>query len=219
MLHSTNAWPRRPDCGSPPASARPPQGHPRPRGTRADRPADQRATGGARSARAARRARHRIGTPRASLHHRINQRVVQFFDAGLVEEVRRCKRPPNRCASVAAQAIGYREVIAMLAGEASLGQTIELIQVRTRQFAKRQATWFRGLEEVRSLALVPDQGPETDRRTPASTHRGSGKSSRDPQLDLSRFRIICYQSRHGMTPSWYARSCASCQAGKPYSLS
>ena len=48
----------------------------------------------------------------------------------------------------------------MLAGEASLSQTIERIQARTRQFAKRQATWFRGLEEVRSMAVVPDESPE-----------------------------------------------------------
>ena len=98
--------------------------------------------------------------PRASLHQRINQRVVQFLDAGLVEEVRVLQAAPQPMCSVAAQAIGYREVIVMLAGEASLSQTIELIQARTRQFAKRQATWFRGLEEVGSLAVVPEEGPE-----------------------------------------------------------
>ncbi len=98
--------------------------------------------------------------PRASLHDRINRRVVQFFDAGLVEEVRTLQAAPRPLCSVAAQAIGYREVIAMLAGEVSLSQTIEHVQARTRQFAKRQATWFRGLAEVRSLAVVQEEGPE-----------------------------------------------------------
>ena len=98
--------------------------------------------------------------PRATLHQRINQRVIQFFDAGLVEEVRALQAAPLPLCGVAAQAIGYREVIAMLAGEASLSQTIEQVQARTRQFAKRQATWFRGLEEVRSLPVVPEVGPE-----------------------------------------------------------
>jgi tRNA dimethylallyltransferase len=96
--------------------------------------------------------------PRASLHQRINQRVAQFLDAGLVEEVRALQAALQPMCSVAAQAIGYREVIAMLAGEASLSQTIEQVQARTRQFAKRQGTWFRGLEEVRSLAVAPEEG-------------------------------------------------------------
>jgi tRNA dimethylallyltransferase len=60
----------------------------------------------------------------------------------------------------AAQAIGYREVIALLAGQATDSQTVERIQARTRQFAKRQATWFRGLEEVRSFPITPDEPAE-----------------------------------------------------------
>jgi tRNA dimethylallyltransferase len=98
--------------------------------------------------------------PRASLHERINRRVVQFFELGLVDEVRALQSGARPTCDVAAQAIGYREVIAMLAGEASLGQTIERVQARTRQFAKRQATWFRGLEEVRSVAVAPHDAPE-----------------------------------------------------------
>ena len=47
----------------------------------------------------------------------------------------------------------------MLAGQVTLSQTVERIQARTRQFAKRQATWFRGLEEVRSINVIP---PMTD---------------------------------------------------------
>jgi tRNA dimethylallyltransferase len=102
-----------------------------------------------------------LDIPRASLHDRINRRVRNFIDTGLVDEVRRLQAGPHPLSNVAAQAIGYREVIAMLAGQSTLGQAVERIQARTRQFAKRQATWFRGLEEVRSVEVTLDQAPET----------------------------------------------------------
>jgi tRNA dimethylallyltransferase len=102
-----------------------------------------------------------LDVPRASLHDRINRRVIHFMTSGLVDEVRRLQAGPQPLSRVAAQAIGYAEVIAMLAGQATLSQTVERIQARTRQFAKRQVTWFRGLEEVRSITVPPDEGPET----------------------------------------------------------
>ncbi len=95
--------------------------------------------------------------PRAVLRERIDRRVLQFFEAGLVDEVRALESGPRPLSATAAQAIGYREVIAMLRGQASLDQTIERVQARTRQFAKRQATWFRGLEEVRPMNVLPDE--------------------------------------------------------------
>jgi tRNA dimethylallyltransferase len=112
--------------------------------------------------------------PRSSLHERINRRVANFFDAGLVEEVSRLQGAPRPLCDVAAQAIGYREVIMMLAGGATRSQAIAQVQARTRQFAKRQSTWFRGLEEVRSVAVSADHGPEAiaemmGRRIAAST--------------------------------------------------
>jgi tRNA dimethylallyltransferase len=102
-----------------------------------------------------------LDLPRASLHARINCRVVQFFDAGLVNEVQSLQSAPEPLCDVAAQAIGYREVIAMLAGEVTKGRTIEQIQARTRQFAKRQTTWFRGLNEVQFFPVGPEASPET----------------------------------------------------------
>jgi tRNA dimethylallyltransferase len=99
--------------------------------------------------------------PRAALHDRINRRVLRFFEAGLVDEVRGLQAGPHPLSHVAGQAIGYREVIAFLAGELSLGQTIDQIQARSRQLAKRQSTWFRSLAEVRSTAVAPDDDPES----------------------------------------------------------
>jgi tRNA dimethylallyltransferase len=98
--------------------------------------------------------------PRASLHERINHRVVKFFDAGLVDEVSRLRSGSRLLCDVAAQAIGYREVICMLAGEATESQTVARVQARTRQLAKHQSTWFRGLEEVRTVPIEPAQDPE-----------------------------------------------------------
>ena len=98
--------------------------------------------------------------PRGILHDRINRRVLGFFDLGLVEEVRGLQRASRPICQVAAEGIGYREVIAMLEGRASLSETIERVQARSRQFAKRQATWFRGLAEVRSVSIAVDEDAE-----------------------------------------------------------
>ncbi len=101
-----------------------------------------------------------LDPPRATLYDRINRRVPAFFDAGLVDEVKSLQSGERPIGPVPAQAIGYREVIAMLAGQATLPETIEHIQIRTRQFAKRQGTWFRGLEEVKAFPVGPDERAE-----------------------------------------------------------
>jgi tRNA dimethylallyltransferase len=125
--------------------------------------------------------------PRASLHDRINRRVLQFFELGLVEEVRRLQAAERPLCPVAAEGIGYREVIAMLAGRASLSDTIERVQARSRQFAKRQATWFRGLAEVRSMSVAAEEGSQAiAKRIAAMIEARSGRTdSRIRQLDLS----------------------------------
>jgi tRNA dimethylallyltransferase len=101
-----------------------------------------------------------LDRPRAEIHDRINRRVLAMFETGLMEEVRTLQAAPQPLSSVAAQAVGYLEVIEMLAEKASLAQTIQRVQARSRQFAKRQATWFRGLEEVKSFHIDPYDDPE-----------------------------------------------------------
>jgi tRNA dimethylallyltransferase len=98
--------------------------------------------------------------PRDELRRRIDRRVVQMFADGLVAEARAlgaCDRPLG---PVAAQAVGYREVLDHLAGRVPLDATIARVQARTRQFAKRQSTWFRGLVEVRPWPVAPEEPPE-----------------------------------------------------------
>jgi tRNA dimethylallyltransferase len=54
----------------------------------------------------------------------------------------------------ASQAVGYKEVLEFLDGQRDLEATVELVKVRTRQFAKRQLTWFRSLSECRWISVA-----------------------------------------------------------------
>jgi tRNA dimethylallyltransferase len=78
-----------------------------------------------------------------NLHTRINARVDAMFARGLVAETRELLTRGLAENKTAMQAIGYRQVVEHLRGERSLPETVELVKSRTRQFAKRQLTWFR----------------------------------------------------------------------------
>ncbi|MCP3696884.1 MAG: tRNA (adenosine(37)-N6)-dimethylallyltransferase MiaA, partial [Planctomycetaceae bacterium] len=73
------------------------------------------------------------------------------FAAGLVEEVEKLLEQYHSLSRTASQAVGYREVIEMLQQGTSLDATIERVTIRTRQFARRQETWFRSLSECRRI--------------------------------------------------------------------
>ncbi len=88
--------------------------------------------------------------PREVLYDRINRRVDAMFAAGWLDEVRRLRDLPHPLSREAGQALGYRELLEWLDAGGDWGATAELIRTRTRQFAKRQLTWFRHLP-----ALVP----------------------------------------------------------------
>jgi tRNA dimethylallyltransferase len=98
--------------------------------------------------------------PRDELRSRIDRRVHQMFDDGLIDEVGALERGPRPLSLVASQAVGYREVFDHLAGRLTLPATIALVQSHTRQFAKHQATWFRGLAEVRPWPVPSDEPAE-----------------------------------------------------------
>lgn len=80
---------------------------------------------------------------REELVRRIEDRVDGMFAAGLVDETRRLLPEGLAGNRTAAQAIGYRQVMEHLAGERGLRETVEWVKARTRQYAKRQSTWFR----------------------------------------------------------------------------
>ncbi|HEY2893504.1 MAG TPA: tRNA (adenosine(37)-N6)-dimethylallyltransferase MiaA [Pirellulales bacterium] len=93
--------------------------------------------------------------PAEELARRIDERVERMFAAGFVEEVRELSRVYGKLSRTASQALGYREVIEHLAGQRDLPATVELVKLRTRQFAKRQRTWFRSLSECRNVPMSP----------------------------------------------------------------
>jgi len=100
-----------------------------------------------------------IRRERADLRERINRRVDAMFAAGLVDEVRRLLADPRGISHAAGQFVGYREVIAHLRGELSLEEAIERVKARTRQFAKRQLTWFRKFPQIRWVPAGPESTP------------------------------------------------------------
>ena len=94
-----------------------------------------------------------IRHPRPILHERIEARVHQMFEQGLVEEVSGLLAKWSDLSRTASQAVGYREVIEHLRGERDLENTMEKVLVRTRRFARHQETWFRGLQECQIIDL------------------------------------------------------------------
>ena len=93
------------------------------------------------------------------LHSRINARVDLMFQNGLVEETRRLLQHGLAENKFALQAIGYRQVVEHLRGERDLPATVELVKIRTRQFAKRQMTWFRKHARLSWIDCGPDDSP------------------------------------------------------------
>jgi tRNA dimethylallyltransferase len=85
------------------------------------------------------------------LNERIDTRVDRMFAAGLVKEVQSLLAGDAELSHTARQALGYREVIQHLAGKHTLGEATALVKTHTRQFARRQLTWFRSLSECRPV--------------------------------------------------------------------
>ena len=83
-----------------------------------------------------------INPNREELYERINERVDEMFDLGLVDEVKNLLNKYS-LSLTARQGIGYKEVISYLSNEISLEECKELIKKRTRNYAKRQVTFFK----------------------------------------------------------------------------
>jgi tRNA dimethylallyltransferase len=98
--------------------------------------------------------------PRGWLHRRINERVLQMVREGLPDEVRSLLAGPYPLSRTARQAVGYSQMIDHVEGRLSLEQAIAATQTATRQFAKRQHTWFRNLTECRAIEITGDETSE-----------------------------------------------------------
>jgi len=98
--------------------------------------------------------------PPEDLHQCINARVDDMFRRGLVAETGQLLKRGLAENKFAMQAIGYRQVVEHLRGEHTLAETIELVKSRTRQFAKRQLTWFRRHGNCHWIELQSDDTAE-----------------------------------------------------------
>jgi tRNA dimethylallyltransferase len=94
-----------------------------------------------------------LGRPTTQLQQRIGARVDAMFAQGWVAETEQLLKRGLAQNEIAMQALGYRQIEEHLRGERSLPETIELVKIRTRQFAKRQMTWFRGQMQLRWIDL------------------------------------------------------------------
>ena len=85
---------------------------------------------------------------RDALYNSINLRVDRMFEEGFVKEVAMLKKNYENWSKTALQAIGYKDVIMYLDGEIPLDKAIFVIKQKTRNFAKRQITWFKKENDV-----------------------------------------------------------------------
>lgn len=81
-----------------------------------------------------------IHHPREQLYDRINQRVTEMIQNGLVDEVKSVENFRNH---QALNTVGYKEIFDYLDGQLSLDEAADVIRQNTRRYAKRQLTWFR----------------------------------------------------------------------------
>jgi len=93
---------------------------------------------------------------RKALYERINQRVLQMFDDGLIDEVKGLLKNGYKDSN-ALNAVGYNEVVQFLYNEIGKERMIELIQRNSRRYAKRQFTWFNKDRSINWFDL-PDEG-------------------------------------------------------------
>ena len=89
-----------------------------------------------------------LNAPRDILYERIDKRVDQMMDEGLVKEVEELRNDGCHRGMVSMQGLGYKEILAYLEGEYPLEEAARILKRDTRHFAKRQLTWFRRESDV-----------------------------------------------------------------------
>ncbi len=116
------------------------------------------------------------------LQARINARVEEMFRRGLVGETEALLQKGLAGNKTALQALGYRQVVEYLRGARSLTETVELVKRRTRQFAKRQMTWFRTQAQVEWVTVKPGEpAEETAEEIIGAYKRLGNKSAEVPE--------------------------------------
>lgn len=90
---------------------------------------------------------------REELYRRIDRRVDQMMEAGLLEEVDTLRKRGYDRSYVSMQGLGYKELLAYLDGECTLEEAVYILKRDTRHFAKRQLTWFKRERDTDWLSL------------------------------------------------------------------
>jgi len=98
-----------------------------------------------------------LSPPRDWLYERINQRVELMMQDGLLNEVRQLLTITPPLGRTARQGLGYKEIIDHLEADLPLEEAVENVKTRSRQFAKRQHTWFRNLVECDEFPIQENQ--------------------------------------------------------------
>ena len=89
-----------------------------------------------------------LNAPRELLYERIDRRVDEMMESGLVEEVQKLKDMGCHREMTSMQGLGYKEILSFLDGEVPLNEAVRILKRDTRHFAKRQLTWFRRESDV-----------------------------------------------------------------------
>lgn len=85
-----------------------------------------------------------INRNRKDLYQKINERVDNIIEMGLIDEVKLLNEKYNNLNKInAMQGLGYRQILSYLQGDISKEEAIEMIKRKTRNFAKRQLSWFK----------------------------------------------------------------------------
>lgn len=101
---------------------------------------------------------------RPKLYARIEERVDQMLEDGLVQEVARLLEKGISPDAVSMQGLGYKEIVRYLLGETTLQEAAELLKRNTRRFAKRQLSWFRHMKEIEWLDMTEEDDYAIQRR-------------------------------------------------------
>ena len=101
-----------------------------------------------------------LNTRREIIHQRINDRTAEMIENGWIEEVRELLNEGVGTELPGMQTIGYQEIISYLNGEIDFDSCVERISAATRQYAKRQLTWFRKEDKVKWLDISRDDPGE-----------------------------------------------------------
>ena len=102
-----------------------------------------------------------IDRSREELYNRINSRVISMFKSGATEEIRQL---PDNISQTANKAIGIREIKEYLIGKITLEESISTIQKSSRNYAKRQITWFKRESGFQKVCLNVEDDRESERK-------------------------------------------------------